>query len=123
MIQNDVRKRVAVVDDAMEDLWLSQLALEGGGYEVLMLSDCEELLVQIKLFKPGLIFMDHWMPAMSGIEATRLLKGDVDCRHIPVIYFSAWENIRQLAQKAGADDWLCKPFLMEEMRGMAAKYL
>ena len=67
-------RRIIIVDDDVDHLLVSKLILERRGYDVLTLVDCEELVDRIKVFKPGLIFMDHNMPAMTGMEATRMIK-------------------------------------------------
>ncbi|HVV73915.1 MAG TPA: response regulator [Verrucomicrobiae bacterium] len=118
----DNLKRILVVDDDLEHLWLSKLILERRGYTVIILSACTQLLQVIKDFRPGLIFMDHWMPQMTGMEATRLIKSDDYGRQIPVVYFTGGNNIAELAIEAGADDWLSKPFRLDEFRAKADKY-
>jgi CheY-like chemotaxis protein len=115
-------RRIIIVDDDMDHLLVSKLILERRGYEVLVLQDCEELIDRIRQFQPGLIFMDHTMPAMTGVEATRLIKSVADCKDIPVIYFTSRENIKELAAQAGADDWLSKPFMLEDLVNKARKF-
>ena len=115
-------RRIIVVDDNADHLLVSKWILERRGYDVLTLIDCEELIDRIRLFRPGLIFMDHEMPVMSGLEATRLIKSDADCKAIPVVYFSAREDIQDLAAEAGADDWLSKPFTLDGLVRKAGKF-
>jgi CheY-like chemotaxis protein len=115
-------RRIIIVDDDSVHLLVSKLILERRGYEVLALKDCEDLIDRIRSFKPALIFMDHHMPAMTGIEATKLIKSAVDCRDIPVVYFSSREDIKELAAQAGADDWLSKPFMLDELVKKTAKF-
>src|ERR1700744_5380616 len=103
-------RRIVIIDDDADHLLISKLILERRGYDVLTLDNCNELINQIRLFQPGLIFMDHIMPVMTGLEATRLIKSFADCKNIPVIYFSIREDVKTLAAQAGADDWLSKPF-------------
>src|ERR1700755_507681 len=116
-------KRIIIVDDDPDHLLVSKLILERRGYDVLILQDCDELLDKIRLFQPGLIFMDHNMPAMTGLEATKLIKSVTDGRDIPVIYFTSRDDIRELAAEAGADDWLRKPFNLDDLVNKARKFL
>src|SRR5262245_16488586 len=116
------RNRIVVIDDSIVILWISRQFLELGGFDVLTLDSTAGLIPRIKNFNPGLIFLDHDMPEMNGIEVMELIRGDDSCKDIPVVYFTANENIKELAKEAGADDWLPKPFLYEEMIGMAAKF-
>ena len=71
---------------------------------------------------PDLILMDNWLPDMSGIEATKLLKANPQLKDIPVIYFSANSNISELANQAGADDFLAKPFDIDLFEKTVKKY-
>jgi len=90
---------------------------------VLTLNNCDDLFTNLHLFNPRLIFMDHDMPGMSGMEATRLIKADEKWRHVSVIYFSSRVDIKQLADMAGADDWLSKPFRTEDLVRLAGNHV
>ena len=82
----------------------------------------EELVETIRAFRPGLIFMDHDMPGIGGMDATRMLKSDPLSKSIPIIYFSGQDNVDQLAAAAGADDYLRKNFYMPKLLEITAKY-
>jgi CheY-like chemotaxis protein len=69
-----------------------------------------------------MIFMDNWLPDISGIEATKILKANKELQNIPVIYFSANNNISALAKEAGADDFLAKPFDVAAFEKIVKKY-
>jgi len=64
-------KRIVVIDDDVDHLEVSKLILEHGGYDVLTLDDCDELVDRIRLFRPDLIIMDHTMPTMTGVNKAR----------------------------------------------------
>jgi two-component system cell cycle response regulator DivK len=115
-------KRIVFVDDDLNHLLIGKLVLERRGYEVLTLNNCEDLITRILDFNADLIFMDHNMPEVSGIDATQLLKADSRTRDIHVIYFSGEKNIERLAAEAGADGWLSKPFQIEEMVSTVKRY-
>jgi two-component system cell cycle response regulator DivK len=67
--------------------------------------------------------MDNWLPDISGVEATKLIKANQSLRDIPVIYFSANSNISELAALAGADGHLAKPFDIDQFEEMVMKYV
>jgi two-component system cell cycle response regulator DivK len=115
-------KRIVFVDDDPNHLLIGKLVLERRGYEVLTLNNCEDLITRILDFNADLIFMDHNMPEISGIDATQLLKAEPRTREITVIYFSGEKNIEKLAAEAGADGWLSKPFQIEEMVMTVKRY-
>jgi two-component system cell cycle response regulator DivK len=115
-------KRIVFVDDDLNHLLIGKLVLERRGYEVLTLNNCEDLIAHILDFNADLIFMDHNMPGISGMDATQLLKAETRTHKIPVIYFSGEKNIEKLAAEAGADGWLSKPFQIEEMVRTVKRY-
>ncbi|HXD76363.1 MAG TPA: response regulator [Puia sp.] len=116
-------KRIMMIDDNPDHLLLAKRILEQNGYMVETLQDCSQLLRRVRLYRPKLIFMDHHMPVMDGIAATRLLKSNARYNRIPVVYFSSEDNISALAESAGADDWLRKPFRLEDLIQKAGDHL
>ena len=66
--------------------------------------------------------MDNWLPDISGIEATQLIKSNEGLKNIPVIYFSANSNINELAAEARADDFIAKPFDLDTFEDIVQKY-
>jgi CheY-like chemotaxis protein len=86
--------------------------------EVFTFPNCDDIIERIESVKPSIIFMDHNIPREGGIVATRTIKSHPDHKNIPVIYFSASDNIISLAQTAGADYVLAKPFKTSEVEQM-----
>jgi CheY-like chemotaxis protein len=73
--------------------------------------------------KPDLILMDIRMPDMNGLDATRIIK---EVNHdIPIVALSAYafeENIRE-AKAAGCDEFMAKPFRVEDLLDVVKKYV
>jgi CheY-like chemotaxis protein len=108
-------RKILLVDDDVDHLSICKLVLTNRGYNVLVLWSTNVLIEVIKDFMPDLIFMDHRMPDMDGIQATTLIKSNPLTRHIPVIYFTGMEKGEELAKKAAADGFLPKPFRIDQM--------
>ena len=126
MIENSAvkpAKKVFIFDDNLEILELCTEILEDLGFQVQTSPTTNNVEKQVQEFLPDLIFMDNWLPDISGIEATRLLKSNENLKHIPVIYFSANININQLAEQAGADDFIAKPFDINLFEEKVLKYI
>lgn len=116
-------KKIFIFDDNLEILELCTEILKDLGFEVKTSPTTNSIEQQVTEFFPDLIFMDNWLPDMSGIEATRLIKANDILKNIPVIYFSANSNISQLATEAGADDFLAKPFDIDYFEEIVNKHL
>lgn len=117
------KKKIFIFDDNLEILDLCSEILEDLGFVVHTSPTTNNIEDQVHKISPDLIFMDNWLPDISGIEATKLLKSNDDLRHIPVIYFSANSKIDELAKEAGADDFIAKPFDIDYFEDLVKKYL
>ena len=117
------KKKIFIFDDNLEILQLCTEILEDIGCEVQTSPTTNKVVEQVQTFLPDLILMDNWLPDISGIEATRLIKSAAHLKHIPVVYFSANSNISQLADEAGADDYIAKPFDIDQFEEVVHKYI
>lgn len=115
-------RKVFIFDDNEELLELCTLILEGLGCNIKTSATSNNIIEQVSGFMPDIIFMDNWLPDISGIEATQKLKANKELQHIPVIYFSANNNVSELAREAGADDYLSKPFDIVDLENIVKKY-
>ena len=106
--------RVLVVDDEPEVLRLLRTALTERGYDVATASTGEEALGAFGQRAPDVIVLDLVMPGMSGLDVCRVVR---EQSGVPVIVLSAHgeEHDKVLALDLGADDYLTKPFGMEEL--------
>lgn len=116
-------KKVFIFDDNLEILELCTIILEDAGYEIKTSSTSNDIIGQVTAYIPDIIFMDNWLPDVGGIDATRALKNHEELRHIPVIYFSANNDVKSLAEQAGADGYLSKPFDIEELEKIVSRHL
>ena len=119
----DKNKKVFVFDDNADILELCTIILEDAGYEIKTSSTSNDIIGQVNAYIPDIIFMDNWLPDVGGIDATRALKKDEALKNIPVIYFSANNDVSALAEQAGADGYLSKPFDIHELEDIINKHL
>jgi len=103
-------KRILIFDDDKTILKILKYILEAEGWEVLNSLDSNNVIEQVSCFKPSIIMMDNNIPDCGGIVATQSIKLNKEFQHIPVIFFTASNDIKELCQKAGADAYLAKPF-------------
>ena len=109
-------ERVLVVDDNAEMRWYLQRLLRGR-WRVDTASNGIAALQQIGRQMPDLIVADIMMPQMDGLELLRRLRGEAATAHIPVLFLSAraGEEASVDGLRAGADDYLVKPFSRHEL--------
>jgi len=117
------RKTVLIFEDDMIILEVITVVLTDLGLEVKVSETSHDIIDKVESYAPDLILMDNWIPNIGGVEATRLLKGDERFKQIPVIYVSANNDIEMLAERAGADAFLPKPFDLEELEAIVNSYI
>jgi len=108
-------KKIVIFDDDEDILSICVYILEEQDWEVHTFTNCNNIVERVSTIKPDVILMDNWIPDEGGIIATQTLKKDNSLQNIPVIYFSANSDIQILADHAGADGYLAKPFDLEEL--------
>ncbi|WP_312079161.1 response regulator [Chryseobacterium sp.] len=117
------KKKILIFDDDTTILEVVTIIFEENGYEVEISETSHDILERVESFSPNLILMDNWIPNIGGVEATKKLKNHPDFKTIPVIYVTANNDIAKLAKEAGADDFVAKPFNLEDIEEKVAKYL
>lgn len=115
-------KRLIIVDDdeGIQDIF--SLIFNQAGYDVRIYSAGAPLM-EDHLEKPDIFILDKQLSGIDGLEVCRFLKSKDTTKDVPVIMISANPNIKKLAEEAGADDSLEKPFRMKELLDMVAKYV
>ena len=108
-------KRILIFDDDADILSICTYIMEEQGWEVHTSQHCNNIDTTVRNIKPSVILMDNWIPDSGGVIATQTLKSQSDLKDIPVIYFSANNDIQTLAKQAGADTYLEKPFDLNEL--------
>jgi len=116
------KKKVLVVDDNAAILDALKIMLEDAGYEVETTVD-GATVKDIKEPLPDLVLLDIWMSGVDGRDVCRHLKSIPATKHIPVIMISAAKDTEQIAKDSGADDFISKPFQMDHLLAIVAKYV
>ncbi|MGZ3871868.1 MAG: response regulator [Mucilaginibacter sp.] len=108
-------KKIIIFDDDEDILSICSFILEELGWTVSAFTDCNNIIEKVSAILPDVILMDNWIPDDGGIIATQKLKQNQNLKSIPIIYFSANSDIELLANHAGAETYLAKPFDLEEL--------
>lgn len=117
-------KKILVVDDDPDILDALRFMLEDSGYEVKTTEKGEyaENLRDTNGGLPDVIILDVLLSGKDGRLICQKLKSQEDTRHIPIIMISAHPNAKQSVSAVGADDFMAKPFDMDELLTKIAKY-
>ena len=112
---SDSRPRVLVVDDDRAVRDSLRRSLEFNGYDVVLAADGAEGLVAVGSQHPDVVVVDVMMPRLDGIETTRALRAAGN--DVPVLVLTARDAVGDRVEglDAGADDYLTKPFALEEL--------
>lgn len=114
---------IFVLDDDPAIVEVTQLILQEDGYEVVVGYSENDLYSALSKQRPALILMDIWLAQSDGGEITRKLKADPATKDIPVILFSALNEIQTLSKNAGADGFLRKPYEMDTLLSLVKSYV
>jgi two-component system KDP operon response regulator KdpE len=108
------RSRILVVDDETQITRVLKTTLQSQGYEVKTAADGENALNLAMDWLPDLIVTDLSMPRMSGIELTRAVR---ERSPVPILVLSVREEEKSKVEAldAGADDYVTKPFSVNEL--------
>lgn len=104
------RKVLVVEDDRSQALFVGTV-LQGAGLKVRVISRSDQTTQEMAAFKPDLVLVDLHMPAMDGIELTRMIRARADADDLPVLILSGDTDpaSRRAVLQAGADEFIAKP--------------
>jgi PAS domain S-box-containing protein len=109
--------KVLMVDDTPANIDVLRKVLSIEGYRLSFANSGEKALKIVERAIPDLILLDVMMPGMDGFETCRHLKSDEKTQDIPIIFITAKTDMEDLVEgfKAGAVDYITKPFRQEEV--------
>jgi DNA-binding response OmpR family regulator len=90
----------------------------GAGFGFIEASDGMEALELAKRHKPDVIVLDLMLPGLSGLDVLAQLRAEDNGRRFPVVVISAWGDARDEAFAAGADRFVLKPFIPDDLRAV-----
>ena len=116
------RRRILVVDDEPQITRVLRTTLNSRGYEIRAANDGEAALEVLQDWTPDLVITDLSMPQMDGLELTRKIRVKLA---VPIIVLSVRgeERVKVQALDAGADDYVTKPFGMDELLARVRSHL
>jgi two-component system, OmpR family, KDP operon response regulator KdpE len=114
--------RILVIDDESQITRVLRAALSAQGYDVRTANEPEEGLRVFRDWAPDLVITDLMMPTMSGVEVCRSIRSRGTT---PVLVLSVREHERSKVEAldAGADDYVTKPFSIQELLARVRAHL
>jgi DNA-binding response OmpR family regulator len=122
---NGEKAKVLICDDDPLLLELMEFRLRAKGYEVIKAADGAEALAKAEQDEPDIIVLDAMMPKVDGLEVLARIKGNSVLSGTPVVMLTARKGERDIvsALEKGADDYLVKPFIPEELLARLARLI
>lgn len=110
-------KKILVVDDLPENVFMLQDRLEHEGYEVITAYDGLTGITKCETEQPDLVLLDVMMPGMTGFEVCKTLVNNIKTKSIPIILVTAKVGAEDTKEglEAGAFDYIKKPFNRVEL--------
>ena len=118
-------KKILIVDDEQDIVESLKFVLETSDYTCYCAYNGEDGLRLAKELVPDLIILDVMMPKINGYKISRLLKFDKKYKDIPILMVTArtQEEDKLIGEETGADEYITKPFEMEDVVNRVNKYL
>jgi DNA-binding response OmpR family regulator len=119
------KNKILVVDDEVDLVETLRFPLEMEGFDVLVSYNGEDALNKARKENPDLILLDLMLPKLDGYKVCRLLKFDERYKHIPILMLTAktQQKDKLLGQETGADEYITKPFEIDELMKKIKTYL
>lgn len=115
LIVDDVETNREILGEIIKNMGCCPVLAENGVSALKMISECS----------PELVLSDISMPEMDGYELCRILKNDVQTRHIPIIFISAFDASKEIIKgfALGGEDYITKPFIPEVVQARVMVHL
>jgi len=116
-----MKKKIVVIEDNHDILELLGFILENEDYEVLASLDAEPVK-SLQEINPHLVLLDENLGAHKGHQLCLEIKANPGTSHLPVILISAVTDLSEIARKCNADNFIAKPFLIEDLLNLVKQH-
>jgi signal transduction histidine kinase len=108
-------QKIVIADDEQVIVELTRMLLERRGFNVKTALNGQQCVDVVREFRPALVLMDYMMPVMNGCEALTLIRADFPETYVLMFTGKGSEEVAVHLMKAGAADYLQKPFANQEL--------
>ncbi len=122
IITMDLKPTIIIIEDEKEIAKFIDLELQAEGYNTIVTYDGVTGLSKFREFNPDLVILDLMLPVLDGIEVAKRIR---KTSNTPIIILTAKDNVEDkvLGLDSGADDYLVKPFSIEELLARVRAHL
>lgn len=107
--------KIVIVDDDEKVTTLLGRFLASAGYQVTTINDSSKAMQAANIIRPDLIILDIMMPYPDGFTLCKMLREEPKFAKIPILIITALDNSNSKAATFGANDYLAKPFNLDEL--------
>ncbi len=114
---DEKKDTILIVEDTPETLELLRRLIEKEGYSTILANDGEKGVQCALKYAPDLVLLDRLLPKLPGLQVCRRLRLHETAARIPIIFLSVLDSEKDIVDglKAGADDYITKPFSPDEL--------
>ena len=109
-------EKIVIADDEEAIVELAGLLLKRHGFEVFSAGNGEDCLEIVAEHRPALVLLDYMMPVMDGLEALKRIRSQFPDTYVVMFTGKGSEEVAVDLMKAGAADYLCKPFASHSLK-------
>lgn len=113
-----MKKCVLIYEDDLDIMQLCKIILTASDYRVETRRTCENIIADVKEVNPNIILMDLWIPEIGGEQAIMLIKQEESLKDIPIVIFSANEELDAICTRINASGYLKKPFDIMDLKNI-----
>ena len=113
-----MKKCVLIYEDDLDIMQLCKIILTASYYQVETRNTCENIIADVKEVNPDIILMDLWIPEIGGEQAIMLLKKEDKLKNVPIVIFSANEELDIICKRIHASGYLKKPFDITDLKNI-----
>ena len=118
-----MKKKILVAEDDKAIIEVVKIILENEGYDVLMADQSEIIHQTIAAHNPDMILLDIWLFGEDGGQIAKTIKSKPPTKDIPLVLMSANNETEKITKEVGADDFLLKPFNIDDLLYIVRKYV
>lgn len=114
---------ILIIDDDRDIVNALEIILSMEKYHTSTAFNGTQSLKTLHQDQPDLILLDYMLPDMNGAEVVKKIREDKKYANLPIILISAAHGVEQLGKTLDVQDWIEKPFELEQLLTTVAKYL